>query len=868
MSSSYVWESHSADQTKQLGTQLAPLLHSGDVIILTGDLGAGKTQFVQGVALGLHIHDDVTSPTFDLITTYTGGRLPLNHADLYRLETPDQLDDIGYWDALESGAVNFIEWGNRFRQAIPDECLELAYSIAPDGTRKIKAYPYGTRYVHLLDAWKAVHVRDRKSDDLAVQHKPQSMPQADLDFEGEVHPGEKSQVKGCAQDKINMPGNSNIIVAMDTSNESVAIGFGAMNKDAHSITPLATTHFHTHRASNEQLLPELNALMQKAGIKRNQIRAVAAGVGPGSFTGVRICLATAKGIAEALHVALVGISTMDAVAYRLYEQGKRGHVLVLADAMRKEVYPVSYTIDDDGIHRQNDDTVIKATRESEMLHAKASAATDAKATAATHAKASTDAAVPSIITGDGLVKYAELFHDVASLADREVWVPSGASLLACAEESWQRGDIDPYDVRRHDPAYLLPVYTRLSDAEENEKAKAHNTQARDLHSGVQHTGQPVAAPDVQATSKQQVAGMDLWVDQETPQHDIHAHHPLLLAIESSCDETGAAIIDGNGEILADVVASQIDFHARFGGVVPEIASRKHIEAICGVTQTCLDLAAKKIHVDHLSWSDLDGVGVTYAPGLIGGLVVGVAFAKGASWACDIPCIAVNHLEGHMFANKITDPHVKPPFVASLISGGNTMLVHVHDWGNYHVMGQTLDDAVGEAFDKVSKALGRGYPGGPVISKLAKKGNPRAIHFPRAMMHSGDLRFSLSGLKTAVITYIEKEQRAGHALNLPDIAASFEAAVIDVQVAKARHAIQMTGVREFCVGGGVAANPELRKAYKDMCRHMRIHLVMPPASACTDNASMIALVALERFKQHKFMPLSGDAYARADLNKPY
>jgi N6-L-threonylcarbamoyladenine synthase len=335
--------------------------------------------------------------------------------------------------------------------------------------------------------------------------------------------------------------------------------------------------------------------------------------------------------------------------------------------------------------------------------------------------------------------------------------------------------------------------------------------------------------------------------------------PLILAIESSCDETAAAVVDGNGTLLSDVIASQIDFHARFGGVVPEIASRKHIEAICGVCAEALE---------PYSWRDLDAISVTYAPGLVGALIVGVAFAKGAAWALDVPFIGVNHLEGHLYANKIGAPDFAPPAVVSLVSGGNTMLVHMRGWGDYVTLGTTIDDAVGEAFDKVAKALGLGYPGGPVISRAAAQGNPAAIDFPRAMLHSHDLRFSLSGLKTAVVNYINGERRAGRELNIPDIAASFQQAVVDVQVAKAKDALVQTGAPTFCLGGGVAANPVLRAAYEDLCARMHVRLVMPPLASCGDNAGMIALVALDRYRQGKFFDLSADAYAHADLDEPY
>ena len=254
------------------------------------------------------------------------------------------------------------------------------------------------------------------------------------------------------------------------------------------------------------------------------------------------------------------------------------------------------------------------------------------------------------------------------------------------------------------------------------------------------------------------------------------------------------------------------------------------------------------------------------------LLTGVAFAKGAAWALDVPFIRVNHLEGHLYANKIgvpaDEPAFEPPAVVSLVSGGNTLLVHMKGWGEYVTLGATIDDAVGEAFDKVAKALGLGYPGGPVISKYAAQGNPDAIAFPRAMLHSGDLRFSLSGLKTAVVTYINNERAAGREPNIPDVCASFQQAVVDVQVAKAATALDQTGVPTFCLGGGVAANPVLRAAYERMCSQRGVRLVLPPLSSCGDNAGMIALVAFDRYCQGKFFSLDADAYAHANLDEPY
>ncbi len=244
--------------------------------------------------------------------------------------------------------------------------------------------------------------------------------------------------------------------------------------------------------------------------------------------------------------------------------------------------------------------------------------------------------------------------------------------------------------------------------------------------------------------------------------------------------------------------------------------------------------------------------------------MGVAFAKGLAFATEKPLIAVNHLEGHLYANRFADQTLQPPFVALLVSGGHTMLVHVKDWGSYEVMGSTLDDAVGEAFDKVAKALQLGYPGGPIISRLAKEGDPKAIDFPRAMLHSGNLAFSLSGLKTAVTTYIHKENEAGRAVNLPNVAASFQAAVVDVQVAKARQACKEAGVQTFCVGGGVAANPALRQALTTQLARYGIRTIVPALEDCGDNAAMIASVALDLFNENCIAPLTLDASAHLPL----
>ncbi len=344
--------------------------------------------------------------------------------------------------------------------------------------------------------------------------------------------------------------------------------------------------------------------------------------------------------------------------------------------------------------------------------------------------------------------------------------------------------------------------------------------------------------------------------------------PIILAIETSCDETAAAVMRGKRELLADVVASQIDFHARFGGVVPEIASRKHTEAIVDVVAQAMQEAGDSLRAlgdehapagsEPLSFSAVDAIAVTYGPGLVGALVVGLAYAKGLAMATGLPLVGVNHLEGHIFANVLADEQVRPPLVALLVSGGHTSLVHMPEWGVYKTMGETLDDAAGEAFDKVAKVLGLGYPGGPILSRLAADGDPAAIDFPRAMMRSGDYQFSLSGLKTAVINHIRHEQQAGREIDVPDLAASFQAAVIDVQVAKAARAVTETGARVFCLGGGVAANPALREALRAAIEPLGVHVSVPPLNLCTDNAAMIAAAAYHRYRNGEALGLEADA----------
>lgn len=827
-------------------------------------------------------------------------------------------------------------------------------------------------------------------------------------------------------------------LAFDTANETIAVSVGFLDTDSREVVPVASVQERAHRASNTRLLPIVDELLSSNGLSREGLACVCVGAGPGSFTGVRIAMSTAKGIASALEIPLVAVSTLNSIAQGAWAAGYRGNLLVVGDAMRKEVYPACFGLDDAGIRRLTPDAVMKAMEFSFDMDA----------------FDGDESRVPVLVAGDALRRHADTIAESASSAGvaldvlpEDLWEPRGDGLLLELQHVWRDGD-DILDGIAHDPMVALPVYTRLSDAEENERVRLADCSARDLRTGVQGTstvpftargvdlaqgdGAANAVPSTESANAADSAsdngaaiapdalaeveflpfdaafagfaadmesaamGTDAWsadallddlsregrswwmaldggtlvgyagglvagddmqllkvaVASSYRRRGIAAElirrlaedsrnlavstmslevrksnsgaqalyeslgfselgvrpryysdgedalimscgisrlaspglaglkvvegagsnaarlsgkdrvHPLILAIESSCDETAAAVVDGCSGVLSDVVASQIDFHARFGGVVPEIASRKHVEAIAGVARMALEDVAEPI-----SWRNLDAIAVTYAPGLVGALVVGVAFAKGVSWALDIPLIGVNHLEGHLYANKLSSGF-NPPAVVSLVSGGNTMLVHMRDWQDYEILGETIDDAVGEAFDKVAKTLGLPYPGGPHISRLAAEGDPSAIDFPRALMHSGDYRFSLSGLKTAVMVYVSKLRDAGDGLNLPDICASFQQAVVDVQVEKARRALRETGAGCLCIGGGVAANPVLRSSYEAMCAQEGASLLMPPLSACGDNAVMIGLVAQDRFSAGAFMGLDGDAQAHADLSEPY
>lgn len=309
----------------------------------------------------------------------------------------------------------------------------------------------------------------------------------------------------------------------------------------------------------------------------------------------------------------------------------------------------------------------------------------------------------------------------------------------------------------------------------------------------------------------------------------------ILAIESSCDETAAAVVNNGRYVRSNVISSQIELHKLYGGVVPEIASRKHIEKINQVIEEALKEA-------ELTLDDIDAIGVTYGPGLVGALLVGVAEAKAIAYARKLPLIGVHHIEGHISANYIEHMELEPPFLCLVVSGGHTHLVCVKEYGEYSIVGRTRDDAAGEAYDKVARAIGLGYPGGPKIDRLSKEGNPDAIRFPKAKVEGAPYDFSFSGLKSSVLNYINGCKMRKETYNPADIAASFQKAVVDVLVEKSMNALEEFGMYKFAIAGGVASNSALREGMEKACKERNIHFYYPSAVYCTDNAAMIGTAA--------------------------
>ncbi len=324
---------------------------------------------------------------------------------------------------------------------------------------------------------------------------------------------------------------------------------------------------------------------------------------------------------------------------------------------------------------------------------------------------------------------------------------------------------------------------------------------------------------------------------------IHQMDTFILGIESSCDETSASVIKNGRYILSNVISSQVDLHKKYGGVVPEIASRKHVELIIPVINQALEEAG-------MTLEDINAIGVTYGPGLVGALLVGLTAAKSIAFAANKPLIGVHHIEGHIAANYLQYPELEPPFICLVASGGHSHIVHVADYNKFEILGQTRDDAAGEAFDKISRAIGLGYPGGPLIDKYAAQGDSNAIKFPRVQFEDGSLDFSFSGLKTAVLNYLNRLEQTGEKVNIPDIAASFQQAVVDVLVRNTISAARMKKINKIALAGGVAANSQLRRDMKSMAEKQDIMVMYPGLVLCTDNAAMIGCAAYFEYKNGK------------------
>ncbi len=339
------------------------------------------------------------------------------------------------------------------------------------------------------------------------------------------------------------------------------------------------------------------------------------------------------------------------------------------------------------------------------------------------------------------------------------------------------------------------------------------------------------------------------------------HKTLILGIETSCDDTAASVVGNGRDVLSNVVSSQESFHQRFGGIVPEIASRRHLEVINPVIDEALAKAG-------VTFADLDGIAVTYGPGLVGSLLVGVSAAKALSFSLDLPLVAVNHLEGHIYANFLTGATIAFPLICLIVSGGHTSLLHVKVHGQLEVLGRTRDDAAGEVFDKIARALGLGFPGGPVIDQLAQQGEGEKFSFPRALMGTeGKLDFSFSGVKTAVLNRIRREKEQGKPLPLNDLCAAFQDTVVDALVEKSARAVEYLQPRQFLLAGGVAANGELRKRLRFRLAPLEVEVIYPPLEYCTDNAAMIAAAGYYYLRQGSLASYDLNAEPGLDLENP-
>ncbi|MCL2870444.1 MAG: tRNA (adenosine(37)-N6)-threonylcarbamoyltransferase complex transferase subunit TsaD [Coriobacteriia bacterium] len=682
---------------------------------------------------------------------------------------------------------------------------------------------------------------------------------------------------------------SKYVLTFDTSSNDIVINLAAFAYDEQRLLSVIAKTHPAPRAANTQLLTHIDAALNQAGVNRSELAAVAVGVTLGSYTGVRIGVATAKGITQALGIPLYGLAIdeeqlspdhlLDCFDQTYFTQtGDPGTVLPqytqlsYAEEAEKKQHPARYSSSDASGHGDNGGDSRGNDGADISVDSATSAAAPAAALSAVSLRALTPYDLDALHTFSDEVAYfnwsRQQYADELQ-STKTLWL--GAFLPAADGHQQLVGYIGTNVAVTE--AEMLQVSVRLEYRKQGiaarmfdllfehlqeQRASSLTLEVRQSNSSAQNLYKKLGFEQVASRSDYysnpledavilQKALTNFWQSSEN-QACVEGQVSRLLGIETSCDETAVAVMEGTA-LLSNVVASQVVFHARFGGVVPEIASRKHSEAIvAAVDQAMVDA--------KLPFSALTGIAATDRPGLIGALVVGQAYAKGLAWVLQVPLYGINHLEGHLYACAIEDESdggltdLPSPYVALIVSGGHTALIHSPRPHTYRTLGETLDDAAGEAFDKVAKVLGLGYPGGPILSKLADKGNPHAIDFPRALMHSKDYSFSLSGLKTAVITYIRQAEEAGDTLNIPDVAASFQQAVVDVQVAKAVRAVREADIKHFIMAGGVAANKVLREALTEALSKEGVEVHIPPLKYCGDNAAMIVRTAVARLQANE------------------
>jgi N6-L-threonylcarbamoyladenine synthase len=693
------------------------------------------------------------------------------------------------------------------------------------------------------------------------------------------------------------------LLTFDTSSSNIVLNLASFSYDKQQLLSVVAKTHHAPRAANTQLLTHIDAALNQAGVSRRELAAVAVGVTLGSYTGVRIGVATAKGITQALGIPLYALAVSEEKlspdhllecfeqAYA-YQTGDPGTVLPqytqmsYAEEAEKKEHPARYAIGACAELPMGGDSPLLTLRLltpydlgefsalaselscfswSEQQYADELHSSKNLWLGAFVADADRRQCLVGYIGANAAVAEADLLQIAVCPKYRKQGIATAMFELLLEQLRERKVESLTLEVRENNnkacKLYESLGFKQVATRENYYNNPTENAQVFKLalcSQSIDDEGSSAHSAEQKRDYRLPFAGRGRgeYLHHQCFGGETALTSQLLLGIETSCDETAVAVMEGT-RLLSNVVASQVKFHARFGGVVPEIASRKHSEAIVAAVDRALIDAGISASA-KLSFSSLTGIAVTDKPGLIGALVVGQAYAKGLAWALDIPLYGINHLEGHLYACALDDSalhsdstdalaDLPSPHVALIVSGGHTALVYSPRPHVYETLGETLDDAAGEAFDKVAKVLGLGYPGGPILSKLADSGNPHAIDFPRAMMHSKDYAFSLSGLKTAVITYIRQAEESDQSLNIPDIAASFQQAIVEVQVAKAVRAATEKNVKHFIMAGGVAANRALREALIDALAAQGIKTHIPPLKYCGDNAAMIVRTAIARLQ---------------------